>query len=150
MSCLWNISFAVADIPGLIPGAHLNKGLGHSFLRHIERCLCLIYVIDLSLKDPWQQLTHLQNELELYQSGLSKRPHAIIGNKIDLSESKQNLQGLQERVELPVIALSAKCNTNVGALKKHIRELYDTDMKDKRKEEGEDVKQRKTNKDRVI
>ncbi|KAJ8041843.1 Mitochondrial ribosome-associated GTPase 2 [Holothuria leucospilota] len=142
---------AVADIPGLIPGAHLNKGLGHSFLRHIERCLCLIYVIDLSLKDPWQQLTHLQKELELYQPGLSERPHAIIGNKIDLPESQQNLPGLQERVALPVIALSAKCNTNIGALKKHIRELYDSDMKDKRRQDdGENVKQKKTNRDRVI
>lgn len=134
---------AVADIPGLIPGAHLNRGLGHSFLRHIDRCLCLIYVIDLSQKDPWEQFTHLQCELDQYQPGLSKRPHAIIGNKIDLPESQENLSGLQQRVDIPVIALSAKYESNVDALKKHLRELYDQDMERRTKDVKEEVRRKK-------
>lgn len=133
----------MADIPGLIPGAHLNRGLGHSFLRHIDRCLCLIYVIDLSQKDPWEQFTHLQCELDQYQPGLSKRPHAIIGNKIDLPESQENLSGLQQRVDIPVIALSAKYESNVDALKKHLRELYDQDMERRTKDVKEEVRRKK-------
>ncbi|XP_071824426.1 mitochondrial ribosome-associated GTPase 2-like [Apostichopus japonicus] len=143
---------AVADIPGLIPGAHLNKGLGHSFLRHIDRCLCLLYVIDLSQKDPWDQFTHLQYELEQYQPHLSERPHAIIGNKIDLPESQSSLSGLQERVDIPVIGLSAKFKTNIDQLKMHVRKLYDEDMKDRRKESTVEVLKRKKEqyKNRVI
>lgn len=142
----------VADIPGLIPGAHLNKGLGHSFLRHIDRCLCLLYVIDLSQKDPWDQFTHLQYELEQYQPHLSERPHAIIGNKIDLPESQSSLPGLQERVDIPVIGLSAKFKTNIDQLKRHVRKLYDEDMKDRRKESTVEVSKKKKEqyKNRVI
>ncbi|XP_006818280.1 mitochondrial ribosome-associated GTPase 2-like [Saccoglossus kowalevskii] len=116
---------AVADIPGLIRGAHLNRGLGHSFLRHIERCQCLLYVIDLSANEPWTQLTDLKFELEQYQKGLSERPHAILGNKIDLPESHQNLEHLENHVMLPIIPISAKCLTNIEKLKVHLRKLYD-------------------------
>ncbi|XP_038070256.1 mitochondrial ribosome-associated GTPase 2-like isoform X2 [Patiria miniata] len=122
---------AVADLPGLIRGAHLNRGLGHSFLRHIERCRCLLYVLDLSAQEPWTQLSDLQYELEQYQEGLSQRPHAVVANKIDLPEAAENLRLLRENVELPVIDISAHYQTNIDQLKVHLRELYDKDMKDK-------------------
>ena len=64
---------AVADIPGLIEGSHLNRGLGIAFLRHIEKCACLLYVIDMSVNNPYLHLTHLQYELEQYMKHLSKR-----------------------------------------------------------------------------
>ncbi|XP_022104362.1 mitochondrial ribosome-associated GTPase 2-like isoform X2 [Acanthaster planci] len=122
---------AVADLPGLIRGAHLNRGLGHSFLRHIERCRCLLYVLDLSAKEPWTQLWDLQYELEQYREGLSQRPHAVVANKIDLPEAAENLRLLCENVELPVIDISAHYLTNIDKLKGHLRELYDKDMKGK-------------------
>ncbi|XP_072013374.1 mitochondrial ribosome-associated GTPase 2-like [Amphiura filiformis] len=136
---------AVADIPGLVHGAHMNKGLGHSFLRHIERCSCLLYVIDLSVDEPWTQLTDLKYELEQYQPGLSERPHAVVGNKIDLPESRTNLPLLEKNIPLPVIAISAQERINIDELKKHVRQLYDEDMKGRIKE-----KKPKVDKSRII
>ena len=103
----------------------MNRGLGISFLRHIERCVCLLYVIDLSVPEPWLQLEALHYELDQYQEGLSKRPHAIIGNKIDVPGAEENLKLLERNVELPVYALSAKRRTNIQPLLLHVRELYD-------------------------
>ncbi len=117
--------FSVADIPGLINGAHKNYGLGYSFLRHIERCLCLLFVLDLSIDEPWSQLESLQYELEHYLPGLSKRPHAIIGNKLDIDGAEDNLKLLQERLDLPIFPVSAKHRINIKPLLLHLRELYD-------------------------
>ena len=113
----------------------MNKGMGHSFLRHIERCQCLLYVIDLSVDKPWTQLTDLKYELEQYHPGLSERPHAVVGNKIDLPESRDNLASLQEHISLPVIAISAQYIMNIEELKVHLRQLYEEDMKGRRQEE---------------
>ena len=107
----------VADIPGLIDGAHRNVGLGHHFLRHIERTHLLIYVIDMAGIDgrtPWEDFRHLQNELELYMKGLSKRPALIAANKMDLPESAENLALLQDELAaepIEIIPISAdKCD----------------------------------------
>ncbi|PAV83788.1 hypothetical protein WR25_22948 [Diploscapter pachys] len=82
---------AVADIPGLIEGAHLNRGLGISFLRHIERCSCLFYVLDVSSPQILSEFDCLRHELECYKEGLSKRPATIVLNKIDLVEEVSRL-----------------------------------------------------------
>ena len=116
---------SVADIPGLIPGAHENKGLGISFLRHIQRCICLLYVIDLSVSEPWKQLEALKYELEQYQEGLSERPHAVIGNKMDLEVARENLKDLMNHTNLPVFPVSAENRSNLNPLLLHLRELYD-------------------------
>lgn len=116
----------VADIPGLIDGAHRNVGLGHHFLRHIERTHLLIYVIDMAGIDgrtPWEDFRHLQNELELYMKGLSKRPALIAANKMDLPESAENLALLQDELAaepIEIIPISAdKCD--IGELKALLR-----------------------------
>jgi GTP-binding protein len=91
--------FTIADIPGLIAGAHQNVGLGHAFLRHIERCRILCFVLDMGGtdgRDPLQDLQVLREELEHYESGLSKRPALILANKIDLPEAEENLRRLQK------------------------------------------------------
>ncbi|XP_007903351.1 mitochondrial ribosome-associated GTPase 2 [Callorhinchus milii] len=116
---------AVADIPGIIRGAHRNRGLGVSFLKHIERCRFLLFVLDLSVAEPWQQLEDLRYELEQYEKGLSERPCCIIGNKIDLPESRANLLALQQKASQRVIPLSALTGANIEELVLHLRELYD-------------------------
>lgn len=124
------VQIAVADLPGLIPGAHENRGLGISFLKHIERCICILFVIDLSDECPWKQLDCLKFELEQYQAGLSQRPHAIVANKCDLPVTNEKLNVLQEKAGLMVYPISAKYGNNVRMLLDHIRDLYDAHNKD--------------------
>uniref|UniRef100_A0A915JWA6 Mitochondrial ribosome-associated GTPase 2 n=1 Tax=Romanomermis culicivorax TaxID=13658 RepID=A0A915JWA6_ROMCU len=116
---------SVADIPGLLPGVEDNYGVGTSFLKHIERCLCLFYVIDLSIGEPWLQLYELQTQLDSYKPGLSKRPYAIVGNKIDLEMSRKNLAEFNARTDLRIISISAKNRLNLDELLIYFRQLYD-------------------------
>lgn len=80
----------IADIPGLIEGAHRNVGLGHDFLRHITRCRYLLFVVDIAGSEgrhPVEDLQSLRREIDLYDPQLSKRPWCILANKTDLPES---------------------------------------------------------------
>lgn len=115
----------VADIPGIIRGAHLNRGLGISFLRHIERCRFLLFVLDLTTSEPWTQLQHLCYELDQYEPDLSKRPRVIVANKMDLPEAREKLETLRNHVTERVIPVSALTGQNTEELILHLRELYD-------------------------
>lgn len=98
--------FTVADIPGLIEGAHADVGLGHAFLKHIERTHLLVFVLDMAGTDgrlPWEDLRHLREELELYMKGLSSRPAIIAANKMDLPGAAENLELLREELAGEVI-----------------------------------------------
>lgn len=116
---------AVADIPGIVRGAHLNRGLGIAFLRHIERCPFLLYVLDMSTPEPWVQLQHLHYELDQYEPGLSQRPQAIVANKMDLPGAREKIEALTSRVTQRVIPVSALTGQNTEELILHLRELYD-------------------------
>jgi GTP-binding protein len=110
------INFVIADIPGLIEGAHQGAGLGHQFLRHTERTRLFVHVIDVAGKeerDPLQDFYIINRELSLYDPGLAKRPQIIAANKIDLPGAEENLQRLQEALGgkyeiFPVSALTGK------------------------------------------
>lgn len=118
----------VADIPGLIAGAHRNRGLGIAFLRHIERCLCLLYVLDTSLPEPWEQLEVLRYEIGQYDENLLERPSGILANKMDLVQSKQNFIELKKRVDklgLPLFPVSAQNNLGIAPILSYVRKLYD-------------------------
>ncbi len=94
-------SFVMADIPGLIEGAWKGVGLGHEFLRHIERCRLLIHVIDVSGsegRNPCDDFENINNELEKFNSELLKRPMIVVGNKCDISP-KENIEKLKKYVE---------------------------------------------------
>ena len=85
---------SIADIPGLIEGAHRNVGLGHDFLRHITRCRMLLFVLDIAGSEgrhPIEDLQNLRREIDLYDSRLSERPWRIVANKIDLPGAEENL-----------------------------------------------------------
>ncbi|XP_066240421.1 mitochondrial ribosome-associated GTPase 2 [Saccopteryx leptura] len=116
---------AVADVPGIVRGAHRNRGLGLAFLRHIERCGVLLFVVDLALPEPWTQVEDLKYELEKYERGLSKRPHAIVANKIDLPQARASLPTLQARLGGGAIALSAATGENLEELLLRLKELHD-------------------------
>jgi len=117
---------AVADLPGLIPGAHLNHGLGHSFLRHVQRCSVLLFVVDLSQEQPWEQVEQLRYELEMYQPGLSKRPVAILANKMDLPESEVKLKELMTEMEdtVEIIPVSGRTGINLAEMLTRIKILH--------------------------
>lgn len=106
-------SFVLADIPGLIEGASQGKGLGHSFLRHIERTRMLLHVIDVSGsegRDPIEDFETITGELSQYSDELAKRPQIIVANKTDLPGAEENLVRLQEYAAekgIPVFAISA-------------------------------------------
>uniref|UniRef100_A0A8D1DGZ2 Mitochondrial ribosome-associated GTPase 2 n=1 Tax=Sus scrofa TaxID=9823 RepID=A0A8D1DGZ2_PIG len=116
---------AVADIPGIVRGAHQNRGLGLAFLRHIERCPFLLFVVDLSVPEPWVQLDDLKAELEMYEPGLSRRPHAVVANKVDLPQARARLPQLQARLGQAPIALSAATGENLEELLQRLKELHD-------------------------
>src|SRR6266446_7595161 len=98
----------IADIPGLIEGAHRGFGLGHEFLRHITRCHVLLFVVDIAGsegRNPTEDLRNLRREIDLYDQALSKRPWYIIANKMDLLAARKNLEALQNR--FPTIETAA-------------------------------------------
>lgn len=101
----------VADIPGLIEGAHANVGLGHDFLRHIMRCRVLLFVVDTAgseARDPVSDIETLRTEIKLYSSELAKRPWCILANKMDLPEAEEQLARLKERFKrIKIFPLSA-------------------------------------------
>ena len=118
---------AVADLPGLIPGAHRNDGLGIDFLRHIQRCSVLVYVLDMGQDNPLEQLTQLQYELEMYQTGLSARPAAVLANKIDLEDTREKLEHLQLELrdsDLEIIPVSGRTGINLANMLVNIKNLH--------------------------
>ncbi|KAI8928563.1 hypothetical protein BC831DRAFT_447748, partial [Entophlyctis helioformis] len=119
-------TMTIADIPGIIAGAHANLGLGHRFLRHIERTKLLVYVIDLAGEAPWSDLEILQGELEAFQEGLTDRPSLIAANKADVAGiSQQNFEILKTRTRIPIVPISAKHEKNVRALTTIMRKMVE-------------------------
>lgn len=143
---------SVADLPGLIEGAHLNKGMGHKFLKHVERTRQLLFVVDvcgfqLANKTPhrsaFEAIQLLTKELELYKEDLPSKPALLVVNKMDLPEADHKLAELQEQLQNPdefahllpedmipknnmqfahVIPLSAETGFGIDRLKSCIRQ----------------------------
>ena len=120
-------SCVLADIPGLIEGAHQGIGLGHQFLRHIERTAMLLHVVDASGEGnkPLQDYQTLMDELAAYNEDLRQRAQLIVLNKIDLisSERLEELQRDFARIAAPVLAISAQNGTGLDALKDKIKAM---------------------------
>jgi GTP-binding protein len=114
----------VADIPGLIEGAHRNVGLGHDFLRHITRCKVLIFVVDVAgseARNPIEDVQNLRREIDLYDARLSQRPWFIVANKMDLPQAGENLEALKRRFpSVEVLPLSATTGEGMDELKRRL------------------------------
>ena len=120
-----------ADIPGLIDGAHANVGLGHEFLRHIERTKVLIFVLDMGGVDgrnPLDDYSSLKKELDLYREGLASRPALIVANKMDLPGAAENLELLRKSLgeNAPAVfplSPETECTEFLNALRRMVKQL---------------------------
>ena len=122
---------SIADIPGLIEGAHRNVGLGHDFLRHITRCRILLFILDIAGSEgrhPIEDLQNLRREIDLYDPRLSERPWYVVANKMDLPEAAENLRALEQRFpDLEIVAISADRSDGIAELRARLeRWLYNT------------------------
>jgi GTPase len=115
----------VCDVPGLIEGAHRNVGLGHEFLRHIERCKILVLLLDMAGTDgraPWDDHKNLLRELDLYDPALLDRPRLVVANKMDEPTAGENLKKFKRRVrKTPVLPIAAAFDEGTEQLKQTIR-----------------------------
>jgi len=116
----------IADIPGLIEGAHRGLGLGHEFLRHITRCRIFLFVVDVAGsegRNPVEDLQQLRKELDLYDPLLSQRPWFVIANKMDLSGADENLKALRGKFpKIDIVPVSAAKGEGIDELKKKLGE----------------------------
>lgn len=126
------MSFVMADIPGIIEGAAEGAGLGHDFLRHIDRCRLLVHVVDVSGsegRDPVADFDAINEELRQYSPELSTRPQIVVANKTDIMEDESLLDALREHVEAlgyPLFALSAASHSGTRELTLKIGEMLST------------------------
>src|SRR6266581_2265171 len=114
----------IADIPGLIEGAHRGLGLGHEFLRHITRCRIFLFVVDVAGsegRNPVEDVQQLRKELDLYDSRLSERPWFLIANKMDLPAAEENLDALRKKFpRIDIVPVSAAKGEGIEELKKKL------------------------------
>lgn len=111
-------SFVMADLPGLIEGAHEGKGLGLQFLRHIERCRVIIHIIDMGEtgRDPYNDYKVINNELKTYGFGLEKRPVILVASKMDEDGAEERLKEFKKHVKKPIIPISALTEQGIEEL----------------------------------
>ncbi|MDB6033525.1 MAG: GTPase Obg [Verrucomicrobiales bacterium] len=119
----------VCDVPGLIEGAHNNVGLGHKFLRHIQRCKVLVLLLDMAGTDgrePWDDYKQLLNELNLYNPEMLERPRLVVANKMDEPIFEEKLKKFKRKIiKTPILSISAELGENVEKFKNMIREAVE-------------------------
>ncbi|MBQ4039598.1 MAG: GTPase ObgE [Oscillospiraceae bacterium] len=119
------VSFVMADIPGIIEGAAEGAGLGHDFLRHIDRCRLIIHVVDVSGsegRDPIEDFEAINAELSQYSADLAERPQIVVANKIDIAEDEEMVQRFRDYIKeqgLELFEISAAAHMGVKDLVKH-------------------------------
>ncbi len=115
----------VCDVPGLVEGAHRNVGLGHAFLRHIQRCQLLVLLLDMAGTDgrlPWEDYHQLRRELELYDPDLLRKPQIVAANKMDEPDAAANLRKFKRRVpRTPVLPIAAAFDIGIDAFRQALR-----------------------------
>jgi len=110
--------FKIAEVPGLIKGAHTGRGLGDLFLRHTERTNILIHLIDIAdtTRDSYDNYKDISEELRLYGKGVNKKPRIIVANKIDLDEAKINIENLKKKLKKDIFTISSKTGEGLDKL----------------------------------
>ena len=126
------VSFVMADIPGIIEGASEGAGLGHDFLRHIDRCRLLVHLVDVSGsegRDPREDFDAINAELRQYSPDLAQRPQIVVANKIDLLTDQEQLEAFRAHVEqagYAFFAMSAATHQGTRELVQHIGRMLAT------------------------
>ncbi|MEI7534060.1 MAG: GTPase ObgE [Verrucomicrobiae bacterium] len=119
----------VCDVPGLIEGAHNNVGLGHEFLRHIERCKIIVLLLDMAGTDnrkPWDDYRQLLKELELYDPALLEKDRLVVANKMDEAVAEKNLKDFKKKIKkVSVLPISAAFDQGLEKFKLTIREAVE-------------------------
>ena len=119
----------VCDVPGLIEGAHRNVGLGHAFLRHIERCKIIVLLLDMAGTDnraPWDDYQQLLSELKLYDPALLEKPRLVVANKMDEAAAEKNLKRFKTKIKkVSVLPISAAFDQGVERFRQQIREAVE-------------------------
>ncbi len=120
-------SFVAADLPGLIKGAHVGKGLGLQFLRHIERCRVIVHIIDMSNngRDAYQDYLDIKDEMKQYGFGISSRPEIVVASKMDEDGAEDKLKGFKKHYKNSVIAISAITEEGIDELLYKCADLID-------------------------
>ncbi len=116
----------LADIPGLIEGASENKGLGHRFLKHIERCKVIVIMVDMQgtdNRDPLGDYRILVNELKLYKPQLLKKPMIVVGNKMDEPDAEKNFKKISSKLKIPFVGTSCISEEGIDTLKTKLLDL---------------------------
>ena len=123
----WRLT--VCDVPGLIEGAHKNVGLGHAFLRHVQRCKVLVLLLDMAGADnraPWDDYKQLLKELELYDAALLAKPRLVVANKIDEPVAEGNLKKFKQKIrKTPVLPMAAAFDDGVQQFKQLVRQAVE-------------------------
>jgi GTP-binding protein len=124
-------SFVLADLPGLIEGAHEGHGLGHQFLRHVERTKVIVHVVDIAAtegRDPWEDFLKINEELKRYNEKLASRPMIVAANKIDLPEAQEHLSEFCKKLDpsIPVYPVSGVTKEGIQQLLYAIADLLET------------------------
>jgi GTPase len=119
----------VCDVPGLIEGAHNNVGLGHEFLRHIQRCKILVLLLDMAGTDnrkPWDDYKQLLKELELYDPALLEKSRLVVANKMDEAVAEENLKQFKKKIKkVSLLPISAAFGQGMEKFKQTIREAVE-------------------------
>ncbi|WP_217586843.1 GTPase ObgE [Lentibacillus saliphilus] len=124
-------SFVMADLPGLIEGAHEGVGLGHQFLRHVDRTRVIVHVIDMAGtegRDPYDDYVKINHELYQYDDSLRNRPQVIAANKMDMPDAEANLDAFKSQLEedYPIFPISAVTQTGLRDLLFAVADTLDT------------------------
>ncbi|GGA36673.1 GTPase ObgE [Paenibacillus physcomitrellae] len=144
-------SFVMADLPGLIEGAHEGVGLGHEFLRHIERTRVIVHVVDMAGsegRDPFEDWEKINDELKLYNAELEKRPQIVAANKMDMPEAQENLETFRKKVaevrpDLLIMPISSLTREGVQELMYKTADLLDSIPEAPAIEEVSELEERK-------
>ena len=118
--------YTIADIPGLVEGAHGGAGLGHDFLRHIERCQAFAFVVDMAGsegRNPIEDFQKVREELKLYRAELAHRRFVVVANKMDLRGAVENLDAFRKRIRRRPLAVSALAGDGIPQLKRELAKL---------------------------